>query len=468
MSTTKKSGNFSGQLGFVLASAASAIGVGNLWRFPYLVAKDGGGVFLFIYLVLVLTFGYSLLMTDIVIGRRTKCSAVHAYEKISKKWKPLGIIIFCVPAIILAYYAVIGGWITKYFAAFLVGQGEQAAADGFFGSFITSSWSPVIFSAVFLAATSLIIYLGVEKGIEKAATFIMPVLLLTIIGVAGFALTLVHTDASGVTRTGWEGFLFYITPDFTGMTMGRLLQITLDAMSQLFFSLSVSMGIMITYGSYARPEVDLSKSASHIEIFDTLAAVLIGIMIIPAIYVFSGTEGMGAGPSLMFISLPKIFAAMGPSGVYVGVAFFAMATLAALTSSVSIMEPVVADCMDLFKSGRNKTVASLTAFYMAAAAIVALGYSVLYIELPLPNGSVGQILDVLDYISNCLMMPFASLMTCLFIGWVVGPQWIIEEVETYGNRFGRKLVYRVMMKYVAPVLLFILFLDSTGLMKLFW
>ena len=198
-----------------------------------------------------------------------------------------------------------------------------------------------------------------------------------------------------------------------------------------------------------------------------MAAVLIGIMIIPAIYVFSGTEGMGAGPSLMFISLPKIFAAMGPSGVYVGVAFFAMATLAALTSSVSIMEPVVADCMDLFKSGRNKTVASLTAFYMAAAAIVALGYSVLYIELPLPNGSVGQILDVLDYISNCLMMPFASLMTCLFIGWVVGPQWIIEEVETYGNRFGRKLVYRVMMKYVAPVLLFILFLESTGLMKLF-
>ncbi len=467
MSKTKKSGSFSGQLGFVLASAASAIGVGNLWRFPYLAAKDGGGVFLFIYLLLVLTFGYGLLMTDIVIGRRTRSSAIHAYEKVAKRWKPLGIIVFFVPAIILAYYAVIGGWITKYFMVFLTGQGELAAADGFFGSFITAPDSPVVFSVVFLAVTALIIYLGVEKGIEKAATWIMPIMLLTIIGIAGFALTLEHTDANGAVRTGWDGFLLYVTPDFTGMTVGRFLQITLDAMSQLFFSLSVSMGIMITYGSYAKPDVDLNKSVSHIEIFDTAAAVLVGIMIIPAIYVFSGTEGMGAGPALMFISLPKVFSAMGSSGAFIGLAFFAMATLAALTSSVSIMEPVVADCMELFKSTRNKTVAALTAFYAAAAAVIALGYSVFYMELPLPNGSVGQILDVLDYVSNCLMMPFASLMTCLLIGWVVGPQWVIDEVETFGNTFGRKQVYCVMIKYVTPVLLFVLFLESTGILKMF-
>lgn len=461
----KKTNHFSGQVGFVLAAAGSAVGVGNLWRFPYLAAKDGGGLFLLVYLALVLTFGFTLLTSDIAIGRRTKKSAIGAYTEMHPRWRFLGILTFLVPVLIMTYYAVIGGWITKYAVSYLTGQAAAAAQDNYFTSFISSPVSPVVFALLFMGVTAFIVYNGVQDGIERVSRYMMPVLLVLVVVIAGYSLTLRHTDASGQMRTGMEGFVYYLTPHLEGLTVSRFLQILLDAMSQLFFSLSVSMGIMITYGSYVKPDVNLNRAVNQIEFFDTGVALLAGAMIIPAVYVFSGVEGMGAGPSLMFVSLPKVFNAMGAAGVVVGVLFFVAAIFATLTSCISVLESIVANCMEILHTNRKKTVLVLSGVYLAASAVIALGYSIFYFEVQLPNGSTGQLLDIMDYVSNSVMMPLIALLSTILIGWVVGPDYVVEEMEKGGARFTRKKVYRVMIRYVAPVMMLVLFLQSTGILS---
>ena len=441
-SHTHKKHGFTGQIGFVMAAAGSAVGVGNLWRFPYLAAKDGGGLFILIYLILTFTFGFTLLTSDIAIGRRTGKNSINAYAEMSPKWKFLGILTFLVPVLIMTYYAVIGGWITRYIVAYMTGQGGAAAQDSFFTDFITSPSQSTLYATVFMLLTAWIVFNGVEKGIEQCSKILMPVMLVMIVAIAIFALT------------------------FEGLTLKRFLQILLDAMSQIFFSLSVSMGIMITYGSYIKKDVDVNASIHQIEFFDTGVALLAGMMIIPSIFVFEGVEGMKAGPSLMFISLPKVFASMPTLGRFVGLAFFLMAAFAALTSCVSVLETITANCMEIFHTKRKPTTISLTLLYTAASVIIALGYSKFYVELPLPNGSIGQLLDLMDYISNSFMMPFISMLSAILIGWVVGPDWIIEEVEYGGRKFGLKGLYRVMIKYVVPVIMFILFLTSAGILNI--
>ena len=445
----KKSGNFSGSLGFVLAAAGRAVGVGNIWRFPYLAAQDGGGLFILVYLVLVLTFGFTLLTTDIAIGRRTKKNALYAFGAISPKWNFLGKLTFLVPALIMTYYSVIGGWVTKYAVTYLSGKSSAAAEDSYFTDFITAPAAPIVFMLVFLAITAFVVYAGVDKGIERFSRLVMPGLLLMIICIAVFSLTLKHTDESGNVRTGLQGLAVYLIPNFEGLTFSKFLKILLDAMSQLFFSLSVSMGIMITYGSYVKKDVDL----------------LAGMMIIPAVYVFSGTEGMASGPSLMFVSLPKVFHAMGKAGTVVGLVFFIMVAFAALTSCVSIMETLVASCMTLFKTTRKKMSLIIGVISAAAAIVICLGYNVFYFELALPNGQTAQLLDVMDYISNSFLMPLISFLTCIFVGWVIKPKWIQEEMESSGHVFQRKKLYAFMIRYVAPVIMAVLFLQSTGLLK---
>ena len=466
----KNKSNFTGQLGFVLAASGSAVGVGNLWRFPYLAAKDGGGLFLIVYLVLVMTFGFTLLTSDIAMGRKTQSSSITAYEKANPKWKFLGILTFLVPVVIMTYYAVIGGWILKYFVTFLTGHGFDAAADDYFTGFITDPVQSVIYAAIFMLVTAFIIFRGVEKGIERWSKYLMPILLLLIIAVAIFALTLKHGEGADA-RTGLDGLLVYLKPDLTPLVGGTFLSgvshflgILLDAMSQIFFSLSVSMGIMITYGSYVKKDVDLNQSIGQIEIFDTGVAFLAGMMIIPSIFVFSGTEGMAAGPGLMFVALPKTFAAMGVAGHFVGGAFFLMAVFATLTSCISVLEAITANCMEITGKSRPKVTGVLTVLYTAASIIIALGYSLLYVEVQLPNGSSGQLLDIMDYISNSFMMPFISLLSTILIGWVLKPEWISDEIEQDGIKMRRKTLYRVMVKYVCPIIMLILFLQSTGLL----
>lgn len=458
----KRKSSFTGSLGFVLAAAGSAVGVGNIWRFPYLAAKDGGGLFLVIYIALVLTFGFTLLVTDVAIGRRTKTNALRAFARMNEKWKFLGYLTFLVPVLIMTYYSVIGGWIAKYAVTYLTGKGASAAKDGFFTSFISSKVSSVVFMLLFLAVTAFIVYGGVEKGIERFARIVMPGLLLMIIGIAVFSLTLRFEDGNGDVRTGLQGLSVYLLPNLDGITVKRFLEILLDAMSQLFFSLSVSMGIMITYGSYVKKDVNLSRSLSQIEFFDTFVALLAGLMIIPAVFVFFGTEGMASGPSLMFISLPKVFEAMGPVGNIIGCIFFIMVLFAAFTSSISIMETLVANFMDIFHSSRKKTSLVVGIVSAAASIIICMGYNVFYFELTLPNGATAQLLDLMDYISNSFLMPFISLLTCILVGWIIKPKWICEEMEASGDKFGRKKLYVFMIRYVVPVMMAILFLQSAG------
>lgn len=462
----KERNSFSGTIGFVLAAAGSAVGLGNIWRFPYLAAKDGGGLFLVIYLVLALTFGFTLLSTEIAIGRKTKQSPLTAYSKIHKRWKPLGVIACIVPVIIMPYYCAIGGWVLKYFLAYLTGHGTEAAKDGYFTGFITSNVEPVIMMFLFLAAVAFIIFRGVNKGIESSSQVIMPVLLLLVVIIAVFSLTISHTGDDGVTRTGLEGFKVYVVPNFDGLTVKVFFSVLVDAMGQLFFSLSVAMGIMVAYGSYVKDEANLTKSINQIEIFDTAVAFLAGVMIIPAVFTFMGMEGMQAsGPSLMFVSLPKVFAAMGKIGNIVGCLFFAMVLFAAVTSAMSVMEAVVSSFMDEFHVSRTKAACIEGIIALVAGVVVCLGYNLLYFEVKLPNGSVAQILDIMDYISNNLLMPIVAIGTCILIGWVAKPKVVIDEVEKSGCKFGRKWLYVPMIKIIAPILLIILLLKSAGIIN---
>lgn len=462
----KTRGKFNGKLGFVMAAAGSAVGLGNIWRFPYLAAKDQGGIFLFCYIILALTFGFTLLTTEIAIGRKTGQSPLTAYGALHPKWKGIGVLACLVPTIILPYYCAIGGWVFKYFVTFTTGQGSEAVADGYFTGFITSDVSPIIFFLIFLGATSLIVFGGVEKGIERFSKIIMPLLLLLILGISIFSLTLEYTDINGVTRTSLEGLKIYLWPDFANVTLKQFLIVIMDALGQLFFSISVAMGIMVAYGSYVKKDVNLMQSINQIEIFDTIVAFLAGLMIVPAVYVFMGREGMSAGPGLMFVSLPKVFDAMGGIGMIIGLLFFLMVSFAAVTSSVSVMEAIVSSLMDRFHLGRKKSAAIVTGYTLVSGIIVCLGYNKLYFELKLPNGAIGQILDVLDYVSNNFLMPLVALLTCILIGWVVKPQIIVDEVTQGGCKFRRKRLYTIMIKYVAPVMLFFLLLQSLGLFSL--
>lgn len=465
MGKEKHRNSFSGSIGFVLAAAGSAVGLGNIWRFPYLAAKDGGGLFLVIYLILAVTFGFTLLTTEVAIGRKTKQSPLTAYGKVKKGWKFLGVLACLVPVIILPYYCVIGGWVIKYFIAYLTGEGTAAASDGYFTGFITGEIQPIVMLVIFLGVVAFIIFRGVNKGIESSSKVIMPVLLLLVIGIAVFSVTIRYTDEAGVTRNGLEGLRIYVVPDLKGLTVKGFFSVLLDAMGQLFFSLSVAMGIMIAYGSYVKDDANLVKSINQIEIFDTAVAFLAGVMIIPAVYTFMGREGMAAsGPSLMFVSLPKVFASMGKVGNVVGCLFFAMVLFAALTSAVSVMEAVVSSFMDEFHMSRARAAAVETVIALAGGLLVCLGYNKLYFDITLPNGASAQILDVMDYISNNCFMPLVAIGTCILIGWIVKPQVIVDEVEKSGCRFGRRRLYVVVIRYIAPVLLVILLLKSLGIL----
>ena len=464
MTTNNKDRNsFSGSLGFVLAAAGSAVGLGNIWRFPYLAARDGGGTFLFIYILLALTFGFTLLITEVAIGRRSQQGPLTAYRFFSKKWTFLGFFSFIVPAIIYPYYCVIGGWVLKYFVTYLTFNGEQAVDDGFFSGHLQQVWEPLAYMFIFTSMCFCVVYSGVEKGIEKFSKIIMPILLLLVVFISIYSLTISHTDSQGVTRTGLQGAAIYLIPNFEGMTLSRLLQVTMDAASQLFFSLSIAMGIMIAYGSYMKRDVNLGQAVDRIEICDTVIALLAGLMVIPAVYVFMGTEGMGAGPGLIFVALPKIFHSLGEFGPVLGIAFFLLILFAATTSAVSILEACVSSVMDAFHWGRTRSVAVFSIGGLTASVIVALGYNVLYFEYTLPNGATAQILDIFDYVSNNLLMPFISICTCILIGWVVKPNLLIGEMRLNGYRFRRKPVYVLMLKYFVPMILTVLLLGAFGL-----
>ena len=449
---SEKRSSFSGKLGFVLATAGSAVGLGNIWRFPYLAAKHGRGIFLLVYLVLAVTFGFALMCAEIAIGRKTGVSAIGAYKRLDKRFAFTGIIASLVPIIILPYYSVIGGWIIKYLSVFLTGNMVQATQDGFFDNFIAAPMEPVGWFLIYLAITALVVLLGVEKGIEKVSKIMMPVLVVLTVFIAIYSLFMPGAI---------DGLLYYITPDFSKFSGTTVLA----AMGQLFYSMSLAMGIMITYGSYMKKDVSLESSVKQIELFDTGIAFFAGLMVIPAVFAFSGGDeaALGKGPGLMFVTLPKVFESM-TGGSVIGIVFFTLVLFAALTSSISLMETVVSIFMDKFKWSRKTTCIIVFVGCIALGLPSCLGYGVLS-DIKI----IGMaFLDFFDFISNSVIMPIVALVTCILVGYIIKPKALIEEIEL-GGKFKRKTLFTVVIKYFAPVcivaILIFSVLEATGIIS---
>lgn len=436
--------SFTGKIGFVLAAAGSAVGLGNIWRFPYLAAKYGGGIFLLVYILLSVTFGFSLMIAEIAIGRRTRLSPLGAYRALDKRFSFLGVLASIVPLIILPYYSVIGGWVMKYTVGFVSGGMNTMADPSYFGGFISKTWEPLLWFFLFIGVTSLIVLFGVEKGIEKVSKVMMPVLVVLILFIAIF--TICTMDGA------WEGVVYYIKPDFSKFSIMTVVA----AMGQLFYSMSLSMGIMITFGSYMKKDISIEKSTKQIEIFDTGIAFLAGLMIIPAVYAYSSGDpaALGQGPGLMFGALPKIFSTM-PGGAIIGSVFFVMVLLAALTSSISLMETVVSTIQDKFKIGRRLSCLIVFLISLALGALSSLGYS------KWSGFKIFglQMLDFFDFVSNNLLMPIVAFITCLFVAYVIKTKTVVEEVEISG-KFKMKTLFNVMIRYIAPICILVILVSS--------
>ena len=440
----KQRASWSGKWAFILAAAASAVGLGNMWRFPYLAAKYGGGTFLITYMVLVFTFGVSLLLLETALGRKTGQSAIGAFKSFGKKYAFIGILASAVPFIITPYYCIIGGWVTKYTAAYLV-NGPAALADGgdFFTGFITSSAESYIWMLLFMAIVFVVVGLGVKGGIEKANLFMMPALIIMAIGIAIYTLTMPGAV---------EGALYYLTPDFSKFSP----ELVIGALGQMFYSLSLAMGIMITYGSYMRKQDSLTSSVVRIGGFDLGVSFIAGLLIVSAAFVAMGSGdavAAKAGPSLMFVTLPTVFVDMGGMATIIGFLFFLLVLFAALTSAISLVETLVSIVHDGLQCSRGKALGIVIAFVVIAGAIINAGYNVASFIEPLGAGS--SMLDFADFISNSVLMPIVALLTCVFVGWIIKPKAIIDEVRI-SSKFTAAGAWTVMIKYIAPVLVIII------------
>lgn len=432
----EKRSNFSGRIGFILAAAGSAVGLGNIWRFPYLAAKHGGGIFLLTYLILAVTFGFTLLCTEIAIGRKTGKSAIDAFRQLDKRFTFVGWIAAIIPTLILPYYSVIGGWVIKYFAVFVSGNGHAAAGENYFSTFIGKSFEPLAWFFIFIGITALIVLLGVDKGIEKVSKFMMPVLIALTLFIAIYVMCM---------PGAMKGVVYYIKPNFKEFSFTTVLA----AMGQLFYSMSIAMGIMITYGSYMKKDINIESSVRHIEIFDTGIAFLAGLMVIPAVFANGNISELGAGPGLMFSTLPGVFNKM-PGGQIIGAAFFILVFLAAITSSISLMETVVSVLRDKLNWGRKKACLIVFVISLILGALSALGFGPLsMISITLKEGAM-TILDMFDFITNSVLMPIVALLTCILVAYFLKPKTIIEEMNI-GGRFKSVTLYKVMVKYIAPV-----------------
>ena len=439
---------FSGKLGFVLSAAGASVGLGNIWRFPYLAAKYGGGIFLLVYIILALTFGYTMIVAETALGRMTRKSPVGAFARFGKN----GFLSFggwinaIIPILIVPYYSVIGGWVIKYLAEYVRGNGAALAADGYFGAFISNGVSTEICFVIFALLTVGIIYAGVRNGVERVSKFMMPVLVVLSVIIAVYS----------ITRPGaLEGVKYFLVPNvknFSWMTV-------VAAMGQMFYSLSIAMGILVTFGSYMKKEISIETSTKQVEVFDTAIAVMAGLMIIPAVFAFSSgdPDTLQAGPSLMFITIPKVFASMG-LGTVVGIMFFVLVLCAALTSSIALTESAVSTFQDELHWGRKKATVIVGVIMLALGTLSSLGYG----PLAMVKIIGMQFLDFFDFLTNSVMMPIAAITTCLLVSRVVGVKKIEEEVTLEGGAFKRKRIFNFMIKYLCPIFAAIILLSSVA------
>ena len=449
MSSQKNSrSSFSGKIGFVLSAAGASVGLGNIWRFPYLAAKYGGGIFLLIYIVLALTFGYTMIVAESALGRMTQKSPVGAFESFGKKkWISFGgWINAIIPVLIVPYYSVIGGWVIKYLVEYIRGNGDRLAEDGYFSQFISDGRSTELCFVVFCLFTLTIIFAGVRNGVERVSKFMMPVLVVLSVIIAIYS----------VTRPGaLSGVTYFLVPNpenFSWMTV-------VAAMGQMFYSLSIAMGILVTFCSYMKRDVSIEDSTRNVEIFDTAIAIMAGLMIIPAVFAFSGgdPDTLQAGPALMFITIPKVFENMG-LGTFVGILFFLLVLFAAVTSSIALTESAVSTIQDELGWHRRKATILVGIIMIALGTLSSLGYG--------PLASVRllgmQFLDFFDFLTNSVMMPVAALMTCLLVTKVVGIDRMEEEILHGEGSFRRKKIFIVMIKYLCPLFTLIILASSVA------
>ena len=441
--------SFSGKIGFVLSAAGASVGLGNIWRFPYLAAKYGGGIFLLIYILLALTFGYTMIVAESALGRMTRKSPVGAFKSFGKKagWLSFGGWINAViPVLIVPYYSVIGGWVIKYLIEYLKGNSTKLATDGYFSEFISNGASTEICFVIFCMITLIIIYAGVRNGIERVSKFMLPILVILSVIIAIYS----------VTRPGaMAGVKYFLVPNpknFSWMTV-------VTAMGQMFYSLSIAMGILITFGSYMKKDTSIEDSTRNVEVFDTAIAIMAGLMIIPAVFAFSGgdPDTLQAGPSLMFITIPKVFANMG-FGTAVGIIFFLLVLFAAITSSIALTESAVSTVEDEIGWGRKKATVIIGLIMIILGTLSCLGYGPLaFVKI------IGmQFLDFFDFLTNSVMMPIAALMTSLFVTKVVGIDRMEEEIRHGESKFRRKKIFIVMIKYLCPIFAIIILASSVA------
>ena len=443
-----KRGSFSGKIGFVLSAAGASVGLGNIWRFPYLAAKYGGAIFLLVYIILAMTFGYTMIIAETSIGRMTGKSPVGAYKSFSDKpaLRVGGWINAIIPILIVPYYSVIGGWVIKYLAEYLMGKAHLVAEDGYFSSFISNGVSSELCFLVFTAMTLAIIFAGVENGIERVSKIMMPILVVLSLIIAVYS----------VTRPGaLEGVKYFLVPNldnFSWMTV-------VSAMGQMFYSLSIAMGILVTFGSYMKKDVSIEESTENVEIFDTAIAIMAGLMIIPAVFSFSGgdPDTLQAGPALMFITIPKVFESMG-LGTVVGILFFTLVLFAAVTSSIALTESAVSTFEDELGWDRHQATALIGVIMLVLGSLSALGYG------PLAGVTVFgmQFLDFFDFLTNSVMMPIAAITTCLLVSRVIGVEKIEEEVTLDGKSFRRRRIFNFMIKYLCPIFAAIILVSSVA------
>ena len=448
MENKEKRSTFSGKIGFVLSAAGASVGLGNIWRFPYLAAKYGGGIFLLIYIILALTFGYTMIVAETALGRMTKKSPVGAFASFGKSgWLSAGgWINAIIPVLIVPYYSVIGGWVIKYLAEYVLGHGARLAEDGYFSTFIADGASTELCFIVFSLCTLAVIYAGVRNGVERVSKLMMPVLVVLSVIIAAYS----------VTRPGaLAGVKYFLVPNpenFSWMTV-------VAAMGQMFYSLSIAMGILVTFGSYMKKDISIEGSTKNVEIFDTAIAIMAGLMIIPAVFAFSGgdPDTLQAGPALMFITIPKVFASMG-LGTFVGILFFLLVLCAAVTSSIALTESAVSTFQDELGWGRRKATVIVGVIMLALGTLSSLGYGVL--------GGVKligmQFLDFFDFLTNSVMMPIAAIATCLLVSRVIGVKKIEEEVLHGEGTFKRKRIFNFMIRWLCPIFAAIILLSSVA------
>lgn len=444
----KNRSTFSGKLGFVLSAAGASVGLGNIWRFPYLAAKYGGGIFLLVYIILALTFGYTMITAETALGRMTQKSPVGAYHSFGKsKWLSFGGWINAViPILIVPYYSVIGGWVIKYLAEYIIGHGGRLAEDGYFGSFISSGASAELCFVLFTFFTVAVIFGGVQNGVERVSKFMMPILVVLSLFIAVYSINLPGAA---------EGVKYFLIPNFANFSWMTVV----SAMGQMFYSLSIAMGILITFGSYMKKDVSIEASTKNVEVFDTGIAIMAGLMIIPAVFAFSGGDAnsLQAGPSLMFITIPKVFAGI-KMGSFIGILFFFLVLCAAVTSSIALTESAVSTFQDELGWGRKKSAAVITLIMLALGTLSCMGYG------PLASVEIlgMQMLDFFDFLTNSVMMPIAAIATCLLVSRKMGVEKIEEEMTLENGKFKRKHIFNFMIKYLCPIFAAIILVSSVA------